>query len=248
MTHRTLLLTGPGGSVPADEVTPHGSARGAPTREAPTRGALIVVHEAFGVNEHIVDVCRRFAAEGYHAVAPHLFHRDGIGGLPYDLDAALPHMGALTASGIRYDLAATRDYLATQGFSLSATGIVGFCMGGSVTFVSAAETPYGAAVTFYGSGISVGRFGFRSMSELAPELQSPWLGLYGDVDSVIPVAEVEKLRIAVASASVPTAVVRYTEAGHGFHCDARPANYHEASATDAWSKTLDWFARYLAAP
>ena len=245
MTHRMLRLDGHDSPVPADEVTPEAS-RGAVTRRAPQRKAMIVVQEAFGVNDHIVDVCRRFAAEGFHTVAPHLFHREGISGLPYDLDAAIPHMGLLTASGIRHDLAAAREYLATQGFPLSATGIVGFCMGGSIAFVIAAETAYGAAVTFYGSGVSVGRFGFESMSSLAAELQAPWLGLYGDLDPGIPVAEVEKLRIAVASAPVPTAIVRYAEAGHGFHCDARPANYHQASATDAWSKTLDWFARYLA--
>lgn len=243
VTHRALLLAGPEGSVPADEVTPEGTARG-----APIRGALIVVQEGFGVNEHIVDVCHRFAAQGYHAIAPHLFHREGISALPYELDLAVAHMGALTAAGIRHDLGAARNYLATRGFSLSATGIVGFCMGGSIAFVAATETPYGAAVTFYGSGVTIGRFGFDSMSQLAPDLQSPWLGLYGDLDPGIPVAEVEKLRTAVAGAVVPTAVVRYAEAGHGFHCDARPANYHEASATDAWSKTLDWFARYLAAP
>jgi len=242
MTHRTLLLAGPHGKVPADEVSPDRSVGGAPARRA-----LIVVHEAFGVNEHIVDVCRRFAAVGYHSIAPHLFHRDGISGLPYDLDAALPHLRALTADGIRHDLTAARDHLAAQGFSLSATGIVGFCMGGSISFVSAAENAYGAAVTFYGSGVSIGRFGFDSMSELAPSLQAPWLGLYGDLDPNIPVAEVEKLRTAVATANVPTTIVRYAEAGHGFHCDARPAVYHEASAADAWSKTLDWFARYLAA-
>lgn len=237
MTHRTLLLAGHDGAVPADEVTPEGA----------VRGALVVVQEAFGVNDHIVDVCRRLAAEGYHAIAPHLYHREGISELPYDLTAAQSHLGALTASGIRYDLAAARDYLATEGFSLSATGIVGFCMGGSISFVSAAENAYGAAVTFYGSGVSVGRFGFESMSELAPALQAPWLGLYGDLDPNIPVAEVEKLRAATANANVPTAIVRYAESGHGFHCDARPAVYHEASATDAWSKTLDWFARYLVA-
>lgn len=237
MTHRTLMLPGTDEVVPADEVTPDGS----------VRGAVIVVQEAFGVNDHIVDVCHRFAAAGYHAVAPHLFHRDGINALPYQLELALPHLGALTADGIRHDLAATDDYLATQGFALSATGIVGFCMGGSISFVAAAETPYGAAVTFYGSGVSAGRFGFRSMSGLAVEVQSPWLGLYGDLDPGIPIDEVEKLRTAVANASVPTSVIRYADAGHGFHCDARPGNYHEAAATDAWSKTLDWLARYLVA-
>jgi carboxymethylenebutenolidase len=91
-----------------------------------------------------------------------------------------------------------------------------------------------------------GRFGFRPLVELAPQLRSPWLGLYGDLDPGIPVDQVEDLRGAAATAPVPTAVVRYAEAGHGFHCDARPANYHAASAKDAWVRTLDWLDRYLA--
>ena len=118
-------------------------------------------------------------------------------------------------------------------------------MGGSITFVAASEDAYGAAVTFYGSGMHKGRFGFRSLAELAPQLRSPWLGLYGDLDAGIPVDQVEDLRSAAATAQVPTAVVRYAEGGHGFHCDARPANYHEASAKDAWVRTVDWLERYL---
>ena len=129
---------------------------------------------------------------------------------------------------------------------MSLTGIVGFCMGGSISCAVAAEDAYGAAVTFYGSGMHKGRFGFRSLVELAPLLRSPWLGLYGDLDPGIPVDQVEDLRSAAATAHVPTAIVRYAEAGHGFHCDARPANYHEASAKDAWVRTLDWIERYLA--
>jgi carboxymethylenebutenolidase len=69
--------------------------------------------------------------------------------------------------------------------------------------------------------------------------------LYGDLDPSIPVDEVEALRVAAAAAQVPTMVVRYAEAGHGFHCDGRPDAYHEGAAKDAWTKTLDWFARYL---
>jgi carboxymethylenebutenolidase len=81
--------------------------------------------------------------------------------------------------------------------------------------------------------------------ELAPGLQTPWLGLFGDEDQGIPVDQVEALRTAVATAPVPTEIVRYPAAGHGFHCDARPDSYHEASAQDAWGRTLDWFERYL---
>ncbi|HTT87018.1 MAG TPA: dienelactone hydrolase family protein, partial [Acidimicrobiales bacterium] len=67
----------------------------------------------------------------------------------------------------------------------------------------------------------------------------------GDRDQGIPVAQVEKLRPAAATAPVPTEIVRYPEAGHGFHCDARPDSYHEPSATDAWRRTLAWFDRFL---
>jgi carboxymethylenebutenolidase len=236
MDHHSVLLPGLDGPVPAAEVIPDGR----------VRGAVIVLQEAFGVNDHIVDVCRRFAVGGYRTVAPHLFHRDDVFALPYEMEIALPHMANLTADGMRADLAAVREHLAGQGFPLSLTGIVGFCMGGSVTCAVAAEDAYGAAVTFYGSGIHKGRFGFRPLVELAPRLRSPWLGLYGDLDPGIPVDQVEDLRSAAATAHVPTAVVRYAEAGHGFHCDARPANYHEASAKDAWVRTLDWLGRYLA--
>jgi carboxymethylenebutenolidase len=92
-----------------------------------------------------------------------------------------------------------------------------------------------------------GRFGAPSLVELAPSLKTPWLGLYGDLDHGIPVEEVESLREAVAKATVPTEIVRYAEAGHGFHCDAR-GSYHQASADDAWARTLDWFERHLSAP
>ena len=73
-----------------------------------------------------------------------------------------------------------------------------------------------------------------ALVELAPQLQTPWLGLFGDQDQSIPVEQVEALRTAAASASVPTEIVRYTDADHGFHCDAR-ASYHEASAKDGWT-------------
>jgi carboxymethylenebutenolidase len=79
---------------------------------------------------------------------------------------------------------------------------------------------------------------------MAPRLKTPWLGLYGDLDQGIPVENVESLREAMTKASVPTEIIRYAEAGHGFHCDARDS-YHEASAKDAWHHTLEWFETYL---
>jgi len=204
-----------------------------------------VVQEAFGVDDHIVDVCGRFAALGYLAVAPHLFHRDGVNALPHDLAIVRRYMDNLTADGVIADITEAREYLISQGFSTQQIGIVGFCMGGSVTLVSAVKLSFGAAVTFYGGGLAEGRFGFPPLLDIAAELGCPWLGLFGDLDAGIPVDQVEALRSAAAKSSSPTSVVRYAEAGHAFHCDARPDRYHEASARDAWQKAVDWFDRYL---
>jgi carboxymethylenebutenolidase len=210
--------------------------------QGPVSGAVIVLQEAFGVNDHIEDVCRRFAAAGYRAVAPHLFHRSGDPVLSYgDIEKVMPHMQALSEAGLGADLDATSSYLESLGFGLKSTGVVGFCMGGTVAFLAAARYPLGAAVTFYGGGVAEGRFGMPSLVELASELQTPWLGLFGDLDQGIPVEHVETLRVAISGAPVEAEIVRYADADHGFHCDARQS-YHEESARDAWSRTLDWFA------
>jgi carboxymethylenebutenolidase len=214
-------------------------------QEGSAGAAVIVIQEAFGVNEHIEDVTRRFASEGYRAVAPHLFHRSGDPALGYeDIQQVMPHMQAVTEAGLMSDLDATLSYLADAGFESNQVGIVGFCMGGTVAFLAATRYPLGAAVTFYGGGIASGRFGTPSQIELAPDLLAPWLGLYGDRDQSIPVDEVEALREAAAKASVPTEVVRYSDAEHGFHCDAR-SSFHQASSQDAWQRTLAWFQSYL---
>ena len=117
-------------------------------------------------------------------------------------------------------------------------------MGGTVTLVTAARRDVGAAVTFYGGGVKEGRFGFPPLVEEATRLRAPWLGLYGDLDQGIPVEGVEELRAAAASSGQPTEVVRYPEAGHGFHCDQRDS-YEPKSAQDAWARTLAWFGDHL---
>src|SRR5262249_54273265 len=100
------------------------------------RGAVIVIQEAFGVNAHIEDVTRRFAAAGYHAVAPALFHRAGGGTAPYDDFAkVMPLYEGLTDDGILMDVDATLDHLRAVGFTDDQVGIVGFCFGGRVTFL-----------------------------------------------------------------------------------------------------------------
>ena len=210
------------------------------------KGGLVVVQEAFGVNDHIEDVARRFAAEGWLAVAPHLFHRTGDPKLGYgDLAVVRPHMAALTVDGVLADVDAALARIRDAGIGADRTGIVGFCMGGTVALVVAARREVGAAVTFYGGGVKEGRFGFGPLVEEATGLRAPWLGLYGDRDRGIPVADVDDLRVAAAASGRPTELVRYPDAEHGFHCDQRDS-WHPASAADAWRRTLDWFDRHLA--
>jgi carboxymethylenebutenolidase len=204
------------------------------------RGAIIVLQEAFGVNSHIEDICRRFAAVGYRAVAPHLFHRTGDPVLDYeDMQSVVGQIMKLRATDISADVDATVDYLASAGFSAGNTGIIGFCMGGSISFLEATRTHFGAALSFYGGGISEGRFGIPPLVDLAPGLLCPWIGLFGDQDETIRVDHVEALRSAVAKATVKTEIVRYPDADHGFHCDAR-YSFHEASSKDAWERSLAW--------
>ena len=214
--------------------------------DGPPKGGIVVIQEAFGVNDHIEDVAGRFAAEGWLAVAPHLFHRTGDPKLGYgDLSVVMPHMQALTADGVLADVDAALDHLDHQGISRPRTGVVGFCMGGTVTLLTAARRDVGAAVTFYGGGVTEGRFGFPPLVEEATRLRAPWLGLYGDLDQGIPVEGVERLRAAAASSGQETEIIRYPEAGHGFHCDQRDS-YEPKSAQDAWARTLAWFDDHLA--
>ena len=236
---RTLELTTADGPMPLYEVEPAGGE---------SRRAVVVIQEAFGVNEHIEDVTRRFAAVGYHAVAPHLFHRTGGGTIPYDrFDLFGPHFARMSDDGITADLEATLEHVTGAGFSLDRTGIVGFCMGGRVSFLAACRMNLGAAVGFYGGGILKGRSdALRPLAGEIGKMATPWLGLFGDEDQSIPVEEVEELkRLLEAEAPVATEVVRYPDAGHGFHCDRRDS-YHEPSAHDAWERTLEWFDRFLA--
>jgi carboxymethylenebutenolidase len=233
---QTVTIDSAGSAMNLYDAEPDGTAR----------GAVIVVQEAFGMTDHIQDVCRRLASAGYRAVAPHLFHRTGDAVIAYDdMASVMPHMQGLSKEGIDSDIDASIDYLHEQGFRDAQIGIIGFCMGGSVVVFAAAHHPFGAAVTFYGGGVTQGRFGMPPLVELGPALKTPWLGLFGDQDQGIPVDQVEALRDAAKQSKVDTEVVRYPEAGHGFHCDARDS-YHEASAKDAWKRTLAWLDGHIA--
>lgn len=221
------------GQVPATVVSPDA--------DDPPRGGVLVLQDARGITPYLASVCERLAGAGWLAIAPHLYHRDGIAEVDRagSWAAAIPQMATLTGGGIAADVDACLGHLADTGVEASQTAVVGFCMGGTAALFTATRHRLGAAVTFYGAGVSTPYWdGVAPLVELAPTLRTPWLGLYGEQDSLISVDEIVSLREAASAAPVPTEMVSYPDAGHGFHSDDREAVYRPAAAADAWSRAL----------
>ncbi len=237
MTETTVTLSTADGPMECFEAAP----------DCDARGAVMVIQEAFGVNEHIQDVTGRFATAGYHAVAPALFHRAGGGTADYgDFGAVIPLFEGVTDDSILLDVDATVVHLHDRGFSDRRIAIVGFCFGGRVSFLVSARRALGAGVGFYGGGIvSKGALPFDPLIDEVPTLQTPWLGLFGDEDGGIPIEDVETLRERLGGAPVPAEVIRYAGAQHGFHCDRRDA-YDPEAAADGWARTITWLDAHLA--
>jgi carboxymethylenebutenolidase len=232
----TIEIPTPDGPMPAFSAEPDGE----------VAGAVIVIQEAFGLTDHIGEVVELFAGHGFRSLAPALFHRQGSPVLSYDdLELVRTIMAQLDARSLATDADATVALLNAEGFSESRIGMVGYCMGGSVTLFCATRPGIGAAVTYYGGGLSTGRFGIPPLLEVAPSIRCPWIGHFGDLDAGIPVEEVEQLRAAAATAPVETAVYRYADAQHGFNCTDRPAVYSAEAAGEAWARTYEFFTRTL---
>ena len=230
-------VTTPDGVMPLTVVAPEGAGNG---------GAVIVIQEAYGVDAHIEEVSARFAADGWLAVAPHLFYRSGGGTVAYDNSEGMyRHLGVLSDTGTIEDIDATLAFIASRGIPVERTALVGFCLGGRVAFLVAGHRPLGATGGYYGGGIVHGRSETRPpLLGLAPHLRSPWLGLFGGQDQTIPAEELDLLEAALAEAPVETEVVRYPDAGHAFLNDHKASHSAEASA-DAWERTKAWLARVL---
>jgi carboxymethylenebutenolidase len=205
---------------------------------------VIVIQEAFGVDAHVKEVCQRFAGDGWLAVAPHLFYRSGGGTISYeDKDGMTRHLGPLSDTGTLDDIDATMAFVEGRGIPAERTALVGFCLGGRVSFLVAGHRAIGATVGFYGGGIVHGRSETRpSLLGLVPAMKTPWLGLFGATDPTIPAEEVDVLEDALAAAPVDIEVVRFPEAGHAFFNDYKSSFAPEAAA-DAWARTCAWLAR-----
>lgn len=202
---------------------------------------LLVFQEAFGVNPHIRDVTQRFAKAGYVAIAPELFHRTGPGfeGDYNNFPACMPHMQALTPDGLTQDAQAAFDWLQKNPRVLpNRTASVGFCMGGRVSFLANSVFPLQAAISFYGGGIA------PALLPRAPQIHAPMLFFWGGLDSHIPQEQIRVVIDAMRQAKKTFVNVEFSDADHGFFCDAR-ANYKETAAKQAWDLSVRFLATYV---
>jgi len=198
---------------------------------------LLVFQEAFGVNPYMREVTERFAREGFFAICPELFHRTGPGvESNYKFEEVAPHMKALTDAGLEGDASAAYHYLLENGASARATSSVGFCLGGKVAFLSALTLPLAHAISFYGGGIAP-REGSAGLLGRAADMKCPILLLWGGKDKHIPPEQVRQITDALRNAHKHFVNVEFSEADHGFFCDARPS-YHPQSSRLAWPLTL----------
>jgi len=205
--------------------------------EAPPSRGLLVFQEAFGVNAHIRDVTERFAAQGYLAIAPELFHRTAPGfDCAYsEFAKAMPQLEAVTEQGLDADARAAYGWLESAGVGGN-TASVGYCLGGRVSFVANSGLPLKAAVSYYGGRIP-------TVLHRAPKLSGPMLFFWGGLDHHIPEEQHRSVIKAVREADKPCVDVEFSNADHGFFCDARPS-YHRESAAQAWALTLAFLDSY----
>ena len=237
LTAGTITINVDGQNVPVYRAQPEGKT-GLPV--------VLVVSEIFGVHEHIADVARRFAKQGYMALAPDLFVRQGdpskvasIADLQRDIISKVPD------EQVMKDLDATVAWAKANGGNTDKMGITGFCWGGRITWLYAAHNPsLKAGVAWYGRLVGEHSPLFpRQPIDIAGSLTVPVLGLYGLKDTGITQESIAQMKEALAKGPNKAQFVVYPNSGHAFHADYRPS-YVEADAKDGWGRALAWFKQH----
>jgi len=237
LTAGPVTLTIGGQAVPVYRAQPAGG------KNLPV---ILVVSEIFGVHEYIADIARRFAKQGYLALAPELFVRQGDAHNAPSIPELMQNIIAKVPDAqVMGDLDACVAWAGENGGDTGRLGITGFCWGGRIVWMYSAHNPkVKAGVAWYGRLVGdKSALMPQQPIDLAPTLKTPVLGLYGAKDTGIPVATVEQMKAALAKAGNPSEFVIYPDAGHAFHADYRPS-YVAADARDGWQRALAWFKQH----
>lgn len=226
-----------------------------PVYEArPERGSshpiVLVISEVWGVHEYIRDSTRRFAKEGFHAVAPELFKREGgVGHLP-NVQDIVKIVLAVPREQLVGDCQAAVDWAKKRpGANAQRVGVTGWCWGGSTTIQVAAASPdMKAAVAWYGPPARPyqSKSGAVTGFDVAKDIKIPFLGLFGETDKNPPPEDAKKFgELLKQHGNNNVEIVVYPGAGHAFHADYRPS-YNAAAAADGWKRCVGWFKTHLA--
>ena len=240
-----LRIPNPGGDIPLYTAWPAKRSKKPPL--------VLVVHEIFGVHEHIRDVCRRLAKLGFAAIAPDLFARQGdVTKIADSKEILAKVVSKVPDEQVLHDLDRCVAFLKSQGADANHVAITGFCWGGRIAWLYAAHTKVvRAGVAWYGRLVGdKDALHPQHPIDVAATLKAPVLGLYGAQDQGIPVASVEEMRKALAAggpASRRSEINVYPDAGHAFVADYRPS-YRASAAADGWSRLLAWFKANGAGP
>ncbi|HVA26150.1 MAG TPA: dienelactone hydrolase family protein [Chloroflexota bacterium] len=205
---------------------------------------LVVIQEAFGVNDHIKDVTQRFAGQGYFAVAPDLFHRFEQRTVPYtDMQTAIGSIMKLNDDMVMNDVNAAIGYVKSQA-GVGTIGIIGYCFGGRTAYLAATRSKdVACAVGYYGGGIADPRNPNAPVTRSA-DISVPLLLFFGAQDQLIPQDQVQKIEETLSGLGKEHQIKVYPHAGHGFNCDAR-GSYNKEAADDASKIALEFFAKNL---
>ena len=204
---------------------------------------ILVVSEIFGVHEYIQDVCRRLAKLGYCAIAPELFARQGDPRQYASIPDLMANITSKTPDAqVMADLDACVAWAASKGGDTSRLGITGFCWGSRITWLYAAHNQnLKAGVAWYGRLVgAASAVTPKHPSELVAQINAPILGLYGGLDTGIPLETVEAMEKALKTAGKPSEIHVYDNAPHAFHADYRPS-YRKEEAEDGWRRLQAWF-------
>ena len=207
---------------------------------------VLVISEIFGVHEHIADVARRFAKQGYLAIAPELFVRQGDAQSYGEIAKLIAEViSKVPDAQVMGDLDASVAWANKNGGQSSKLAVTGFCWGGRITWLYSAHNPgVKAAVAWYGRLVGASNeLTPKNPIDIASGLNAPVLGLYGGQDSGIPLDSVEKMKGALAAGSAAarrSEFVVYPDAQHAFNADYRPS-YRKDAAEDGWKRCLAWF-------
>ncbi len=229
-----------GGDMVAYRATPGGLAK---------PPVVLVVSEIFGAHEYIRDTCRRLAKLGYCAIAPDLFARQGDPRQIASIAEILEKITARTPDAeVMADLDACVAWAAAQGADTSRLAVTGFCWGGRITWLYSAHNPVvKAGVAWYGRLVgTVSEFTPKHPTDVVGQLKAPVLGLYGGLDTGIPLETVEAMEKALhqgSAAAKASEIEVYDNAPHAFHADYRPS-YRKEDAEDGWHRMLAWFRKY----